>query len=274
MEMKFSILSWNVEEFNGSAAQLASVADHIRELDPDVFGLFEVENVNIIDLITQELPGYDYSLTDGPQNKEILLGVRRGKFDQAIFSQKRQFKAYNPRLRPGALLSLSIGGEFYNVLFLHTDSGTEAPDFGNRNEMFEKIWSLKNALDKQSPEGTGARFVVLGDLNTMGLQFPSRRKSDTRVSEAGEIEALAGFAKRRGMLLLRKEFPHTFNNGKLVSDLDHVLASDNIPFRELGQVEGEPFHVRVTGWQQLEGDARETFIETISDHCSLYCEVL
>ena len=272
--MRFSLLSWNVEEFEGSAPHLIGVSDHIRGLDPDVFSLFEVQNVNIIDLITNHLPQYDYSLTDGPQNKEILVGVRRGKFEQSIFSQKRQFKVFNPYLRPGALLTLSSAGEFFNILFLHTDSGTEAPDFGNRNAMFEKIWSLKKALEKKSPEATGARLIVLGDLNTMGLQFPTRRKGDIKVSEADEIKALEGFAKRYDMLLLSKEFAHTFNNGTLISNLDHILATDNIKFAELGHTEGEePFYVKVTGWQQLEGDARREFIETISDHCSLYCEI-
>jgi len=271
--MKFSLLSWNVEEFKGSAPQLLKVSHHIKDLAPDVFGLFEVENVNIIELMTDQLPEYDYSLTDGPQIKEILIGVRRGKFEQSIFSQKRQFKAFNPFLRPGALLTLSLAGEFYNILFLHTDSGTEAPDFGNRNEMFEKIWSLKKALDKKAPEATGARLIVLGDLNTMGLQFPTRRKSDIKVSEADEIRALKRFAKKRDMVLLSKEFAHTFDNGKVISDLDHILATDNITFGELGHTAGKPFYVKVTGWQQLEGEARKEFIETISDHCSLYCEI-
>jgi len=33
------------------------------------------------------------------------------------------------------------------------------------------------------------------------------------------------------------------------------------------------FAVRVEGWQQLGGNARKTFIEMVSDHCALYCEV-
>jgi len=271
--MKFSVLSWNVEAFRGSQAQLANVAAHIRSLNPDVFGLFEVENVNIVALIGEHLPEYDYFLTDGPENKEVLVGARRGKFEQSVFTQKREFKAYNPTLRPGALLSVSLAGEFYNILFLHTDSGTEAPSFGNRNEMFDKIWKLKAALDKQASSGAG-RFIVLGDLNTMGLQFPARKKSDTRVSEADEIKALQDLASKQGLTLLVKEFDKTFNNGKLTSDLDHVLATNNLTFGELGQALGQPFFVKVTGWQQLTGAARKKFIETISDHCSLYCEVL
>ena len=267
--MKFSLLSWNVEKFKGSTQQLKKVAQYIGDHGPDVFGLFEVENLNIIALITTQLPEYDYHLTDGPENKEILVGVRRGKFAQTIFSQKREFKVYNPYLRPGALLSVQIDGDFTNMLFLHTDSGTEAGDFGNRQDMFEKIWSLKKALDSSSP----ARLIILGDLNTMGMQFPTRRKSDRRVTEEEEIAGLEEFARKRDMALLTKEFDETFNNGKLISNLDHILATDNLSFKEQGQTDGAPFQVKVTGWNQLTGSKRKTFIETISDHSLLFCEI-
>ncbi|NIN63530.1 MAG: hypothetical protein GTO63_02200 [Anaerolineae bacterium] len=62
----FSLLFWNVEEFDGAVAQLSQVSDHIRVPAPDVFGLAEVQNVDILDLIRNHLPEYDYSLTDGP----------------------------------------------------------------------------------------------------------------------------------------------------------------------------------------------------------------
>jgi len=39
-------LSWNVEAFDGSEVQLKNVAEHINNLQPDVFGLFEVENID------------------------------------------------------------------------------------------------------------------------------------------------------------------------------------------------------------------------------------
>lgn len=273
--MRFSLLSWNVERFDGDTAQLTRVAEHIKTLDPDVFGLFEVENIDIIDLVTSHFPEYDFHLTDGPENKEILVGVRKGKFQQSTFSQKREFKVHNPYLRPGALLTLKLHDELYNVLFLHTDAGTEARDFGNRYEMDDKIWSLKKALDKlASAHSLDSRFIVLGDLNTMGLLYPTQREStDRRISEAEEIEALETAAKRRNMVFLHKEFSTTFSDEKEEANLDHIFATNNISFKEFGQRDGEPFFVRVTGWQQLQGDEKKEFIRTISDHCSLYCEI-
>ncbi|NIN63531.1 MAG: hypothetical protein GTO63_02205 [Anaerolineae bacterium] len=119
------------------------------------------------------------------------MGARRDEFDQVTFSQKREFKLYNPYLRPGALVTLETSGELYNVLFLHADSGTEARDFGNRYEMYEKIWSLKGALNRLADAlSLDCHFLVLADLNTMGLLFLTRRRSDRRVSQTEEIKAL------------------------------------------------------------------------------------
>ena len=125
--MKFSVLSWNIEHFKGGVVRLKRVAVHIKRHKPDVFALLEIENVNVRTLMEQEFPGYDFALTDGPQVQEILVGWRRTAFEQAVFSQKREFDVGNDRLRPGALLSVKHSGIWYNLLFLHTDSGTDAP---------------------------------------------------------------------------------------------------------------------------------------------------
>ena len=114
--MGYSFLSWNVEHFREGPDRLQRVVQHIRAQDPDVFGLLEVERIAVRDLMRNAFPTYTFGITDGPESMEILVGWRTAKFDQAIFTQKREFKAYNPRLRPGALLSVRIGQDFHNLL--------------------------------------------------------------------------------------------------------------------------------------------------------------
>jgi endonuclease/exonuclease/phosphatase family metal-dependent hydrolase len=271
--MKFSILCWNVEHFKASDQRVEKVADHIKQHDPDVFALLEVESLDVLDLMRHSFPEYNFSITDGPQRQEILAGYRRDKFGQVIFTQKREFKAFNPSLRPGALLTLLVGDRYYNLLFLHTDSGTNAPDFGNRTEMFEKIWKLKSALDKKPP-GKDGRLVVMGDLNTMGLQYPKPDPRRPTVMPEAELNALSYLADKVNMQILTKEFDKTFNNGSLEADLDHVIASANLRFSPLGErPDGTKFFVRISGWQQLANAKRKDFIANISDHCALYVEV-
>jgi hypothetical protein len=225
--MSIRVLSWNVEEFDGTATQLNRVVNLIQGQQPHVFALSEVERLNVVDLMQNRFGDYDFHITDGPQNKEILVGHQRAAFDQAIFAQKREFKAYNPRLRPGALLTVRTGGEYFNFLFLHTDSGTMARDFGNRYEMFEKIWHLKRGLDRIN-DPNPANLLVMGDLNTMGLQFPRRLVAHRILDEDDEIDGLRLLARRAHMAILPKEFDETFNNLRFVSDLDHALASEHM----------------------------------------------
>lgn len=283
--MDVTVTAWNVQEFGKktlSAAALRQrvkgVAEHIRSTDPHIFGILEVEKIDVLELIEGEFPDFDFGFTEGRDsnnkpNKEILVGWKRGVLDQVTFSQKRQFNLNNPFLRPGALLSFRKADNWYNVLFLHTDSGTEARDFGNRYEMFDKVWNLRKALDKKVGGNKRERLVVVGDLNTMGLQFPTRRKADLVVSGPGEIEALEKFAEKQMMTRLQKSHDVTWKKfGKnWTSDLDHVIASDIADFKTLGNrsSDGEPFTVQVSGWVDNTAVKREKFIEKLSDHSSL-----
>ena len=45
--MALRVLSWNVEHFR-SGGRVKAVADHINRHDPDVFALYEVENLGVL----------------------------------------------------------------------------------------------------------------------------------------------------------------------------------------------------------------------------------
>ncbi len=264
------LLSWNIENFKGKDPErLTEIAAHIHREDPDLFCLFEVENVNIIELVQAHFKNFIFNLTEGPQNKEILVAYNKYKFQSAIYTQRRSFQIYNPYLRPGALLSLKYKHTFYNFLFLHADSGVDPSDFGNRTEVLKKVFKLKKSLDKKG----ASHLVVAGDLNTMGMFYPSRRMADVRVSAVDEIQQLAKDAGKAGMRLLTKQHHETFNNGKVRSDLDHVLASKQLKIRKRGHSDSG-YEVKVWGWNQLEGDAQKHFIRNISDHSALVLEIL
>lgn len=271
------VLAWNVEHFKGTRTRIGKVVDHIKAQGPDIFGILEVKRANVRSLMEDHFPGYDFALTDGRQVQEILIGWRRSKFQAAAFSQKREFKAYNPSLRPGALLSVRRGGKYLNVLFLHTDSGTKASDFGNRHEMFEHIFKLKRKLDRMAPDNDG-NLITIGDLNLMGLRYPTGRRRDELVEGDDEISSLSSFARSHGLTLLNKSHDETFNNGRgLRSDLDHALVSRSLALKVLGNREirgrATDYHVHVEGWNQLSGSRRRNFIDNISDHSSIRLEV-
>ncbi|MEK9661670.1 MAG: endonuclease/exonuclease/phosphatase family protein [Alphaproteobacteria bacterium] len=277
---KFSFLAWNIRHFKVSEARLNDVDAFITELDPDVFGLIEYQGKAAIrELMVERFPEYDFAVTDSTGNLEVVVGFRRGKFEQVVWTQKRQFNDVKRHLRPGALISLRYGGEFYNLLFLHTDSGTTESDYRNRKKVFSKVWKLKKALGKRSRSGR-SNLIVLGDLNTMG-------KGRT-ISGETEIRYLEKAAKRSGMRFASKDFGATWsqwgkgprgNRRKLRSDelaglttsnLDHVIVADEIEFVPAGD-NGEDIHVK--GWRQLDGADKATFLWSLSDHCGIYGRV-
>src|SRR5574343_106942 len=242
--MALRILSWNVEHFRGGDRTKA-VAEHILKQKPDVFALYEVENLAVLELMRTYFPKYVFHITDGPESQEILVGFKQNASYQPTFVQKREFKAYNPSLRPGACLTLRKGNAYINLLFLHTDSGTDAPAFGNRAEMFAYVWKMKNAMDTLGEDG---HFIVTGDLNTMGLTFPSPAKKNLVVAAEREIAALGEAALSAEMVLL--------NKGLTVNT-------------KVKRPDGAAFHGGGRGWQRWGGAARAECSAKVSDHCAL-----
>ena len=278
--MKFSFLSWNVRNYRGDPNRLADADDLITSLDPDVFGLIEFRaKKDVRTLMFEQFREYDFSITDSRNGLELVVGVRRGKFEQVIWTQRRDFMVRNPHLRPGGLISVACDGAYYNLLFLHAKSGRSKADHAARQEMFRKIWKLRGALRANAPDGRD-NLVVLGDVNTMGWQG--------QVTGKEEIAALAADAGMNGMALAAKDREATWHDwgkgprgrrrklgladvaGAKRSDLDHVIHSS-----ELG-VEGRfptKDRVHVLGWNQLPAQARIDFLWDLSDHSALYGRV-
>ena len=267
--MGFSFVVWNVEKFNYSPQRTTAVGNLIQNHDPDVFGILEFLAKDAARKLvrSEDFQSYDFAFTDSEQGIEILVGWKRGKFAQALYTQRRELQAGNSRLRPGGLLSVLEKGDsvFTNLLFLHTDSGTDALAYKNRQTMFEKVWSMKKALTKLPEQDGQARLVAMGDLNTMG------RKGGPNAAE--EITDLAAQATKAGMKMLQKSHDKTWSSdGKKMSNLDHVIASDELQFKAL-QAGTPAIQILVDGWVNRTGEARLNFVKNISDHSLLYGEV-
>jgi hypothetical protein len=275
MSKKFSVLVWNIEHFKGGITRMNEIAVYLHHYDPDIFVILETENIDVINLAREHLPDYDYFITDGPQLQEILIGQKRGVFEQIIFSQKREFQVGNDRLRPGALITAVKDGDFYNLLFLHMDSGTDASAFGNRFEMFGKIENLINSIRKKS--NGNSRMIVAGDLNTMGMCFPTNTKNNFRVQMEDEIDGFTKIVEKYRMILPAKQFDATWksSSSRKTSNLDHVIVSEDIALNPLGKTPaGKDFFVAVDGWQQSQSPEEELhYLNNISDHCMMYFEV-
>jgi len=111
--MSFSFLVWNVENFRGNnATRRQRVADLIGFHNPNVFCIIEFQAKNAArSLIANHFTQYDFGVTDSKRSLELLVGWRRGKFQQLIFTQRREFLAGDIDLRPGGGRGLLIPAE-------------------------------------------------------------------------------------------------------------------------------------------------------------------
>jgi len=272
MAKAFSLVSWNVEHFKDDPSRVTRVVDFLTAPEggnrPDVFGLYEVEGKQVYDALVGKMPGYSFHITEGPQTQEILVGVRSNL--TAFFTQKLEFKSGNKSLRPGALLSLHLDNEDYSILFLHTKSGASPLGLGLRDDMFERSLKFRRTIEKAAQTAQwSSRYLFLGDLNTMGMPYPFNRSIDAET----ELRKLDGRASRVHMRRLTKSSPATWSNGSASSippsDLDHVVASDSLDFRQFNGAD-----VQVRGWASQSTPAQQdNWIKRYSDHSLLYMEV-
>ncbi len=268
MTIAFSVASWNVEHFKGVPGRVQRVVDFMSAQAPDVFALYEVEGAEVFQALVSRMPNYTFHITEGPQVQEILLGVRHGL--SAFFTQKLEFKVGVTALRPGALLTVTIDGAYYPMLFLHTASGNDPRGLGLRDDMLARGCEFRRVLNIADRTGR-ANYIFLGDFNTMGMVY--HYVSGRNIGPEDELAKLAAEAKRRNMRILTKDAPATWSNGSASAtppaNLDHVVAADHLKFTPFGQGE-----VTVRGWPKEESTAdQDEWIRQYSDHGLLYFEV-
>jgi exonuclease III len=270
MAKAFSVASWNVEHLRsqGTRSRVEDVVEFLAQQDPDVFALYEVEGKEVFDALTSMMPGYTFHITEGRQVQQILLGVRARI--TAFFTQKTEFRSGVSLLRPGALLTLTVGGENYSLLFLHTKSGTDPRGLGLRDDMLDRALKFATTLDRRAPDASRANYIFLGDFNIMGMEYRFVRERD--IVATHELQKLERGARRRQMKVLDKDEPNTWwGGGKLApSNLDFVVARSHMRFKKFG----DGAEVSVRGWPKLTDEAeRLRWVRELSDHGLLFFQV-
>jgi len=184
------------------------IIKHIKKFDPDVMAIYEVEGKDVYNHMVNSFPHYTFSITEGPQTQEILVGVRGSL--TAFFSQRVEFKSGNAFLRPGMLLSLHIANEDYSILFLHTKSASKPIGLGIRDDKFLHAFNLKKKLDQVEGGNNKSKFIVVGDLNTMGMIYPFDKEIDDKI----ELQKLEIDSHKVGMRFLTKNYEKTWTDGR------------------------------------------------------------
>jgi hypothetical protein len=277
MPKLFSVLSWNIEHFKDdpTPTRVNKVVDFVKLQNPDVFGIFEVEGKTIFDALVSRMPDFTFQITEGEETQEILVGVR--KTLTAFITQKTEFRSGTTHMRPGQLVTVVKGGVNYAILFLHLASGPDPRGMGLRDDMIERAFDFRKTLDKAEGGEGKAHYIFLGDLNTMGLEYPFNKDIDA----ATELKKADKYGQRAKIQLTRlvKTHDFTWSNGTTSSlppsNLDHVYASSNLQFSTFVRPSDNlTANVSVRGWVDLDTAAKkDKFIKELSDHSLLFFEV-
>lgn len=271
MAKAFSIASWNVEHFKDDPSRIGRVVSFLAAQNPDVVALYEVEGKEVFASMTAQFPGYTFQITEGEQTQEILVGVRSSL--TAFLTQKLEFKSGTTAMRPGLLATITVAGKSYCVLFLHLASSNEPRGFGLRDDMAVRAIKFRKTLDRAA--GGKAHYLFLGDLNTMGLNYPYQKDIDVATElKKWDARAAQYYAMRR----LAKTHDATWSNGSGSSipdsNLDHVYAANHLKFKLFLRPDGAKAEVDVRGWtNQPTAAAKDKWIKDFSDHSLLYLEV-
>ena len=275
MAKVFSIASWNVEHFKEDPTRVDRVIDFVKAQNPDVFGLYEVEGATIFTSLVSKMPNYTFQITEGVETQEILVGVKKPL--TAFITQKTEFRSGTTHMRPGQLVTIVKDGKNYALLFLHLSSGTDPRGMGLRDDMLERAFEFRITLDRASGGPGKARYLFLGDFNTMGMKYPFDRSILAEV----ELKKWDNYAARPtiSMRRLPKSHDATFFNGSTSSippsNLDNVYASKNLRFKTFfHSINGTPVEVDVRGWvNEPTAAQKDEWIGKFSDHSLLYFEI-
>lgn len=274
----FSVASWNVEHFkeDPTGTRVNRVVDFVKSINPDVFGLFEVEGATVFDALVTTMPNYTFQITEGVQTQEILIGVK--KTLTAFITQKTEFRSGTTHMRPGQLVTITKDDQIYSLLFLHLSSGPDPRGMGLRDDMLQRAFDFRKVLDKAQGGDGKARYLFMGDLNTMGLEYPF----DRDIEAALELKKWDQYGKRVKIQMRRLAKTHDatwFNGSKSrlpLSNLDHVFASTNLKFKTFARTsDGGTAEVNVQGWvDETTIAAKDAWIAKYSDHSLLYLEIV
>ncbi len=181
-EGHFRVATWNIRFFPQPSTDVERTGEVLAELDADLIAVQEIADAEALAFLLEQVNARlaRQSLESGlgsPRHYRFVLadsGGHGGQFVGYVYDEKAVELSgvktltslqMTPDLRPGLFARVTSlrGGLDFQVIVMHTDSGTRDRDYQNRLRFLDSLdveLVERRALD--------ADVVVLGDLNTMG----------------------------------------------------------------------------------------------------------
>ena len=284
-EGHFRVATWNIRFFPEPSTDVERTGQILGALDADLVAVQEIADpaalTALLERVNSDLArrALDSGLTPPRHYRFVLAdtGGHGGQYVGYIFDenavrltdvQTLTRLQMTPDLRPGlfARAKSERGGLDFQIIVMHTDSGTRDRDYQNRLRFLDSLGvELGGRLDED------ADVLVLGDLNTMGRLAEGGLP---RVRAEQEIANLDERARDMGLRRLSNAPACTEYYRGRGSFLDHILvttAMAEAPSDAVARVFG---YCAAVDCQPVDPDRMPYDYAHVSDHCPVVIDLI
>ena len=283
-ESHFRVATWNIRFFPEPSTDTERTGQILAALDADLIAVQEIADSDTLAAMLEAVnarlaqQARASGLTSPRRYEHILAesGGHGGQFVGYIYDESAVRLSgvetltslqMTPDLRPGLFARVTSlrGGLDFQVIVMHTDSGTKDRDYQNRLRFMDSLaveLSVRGEVDSD--------VIVLGDLNTMGRLPDEEMPRVTAEEEIADLDARAGVMGLRRLSNLPVCTEYYRGRG---SFLDHILVSramTEAPSNAVARVAG---YCAVAGCQPLDRDDMPYDYAHVSDHCPVLIDL-
>ena len=284
-EGHFRVATWNIRFFPEPSTDVERTGQVLADLDADLIAVQEIADADalagLLERVNADLAlrALDSGMASPRHYRFVLAdsGGHGGQYVGYIYDENAVRLTdvetltrlqMTPDLRPGlfARVRSQRGDLDFQIIVMHTDSGTQDRDYQNRLEFLD---SLQVELDGRLD--VDADVLVLGDLNTMGRLAEG---SLPRVRAEQEIADLDERARDMGLRRLSNSPACTEYYRGRGSFLDHILvttAMAEAPSEAVARVFG---YCAETDCQPVDPDLMPYDYVHVSDHCPVVIDLI
>jgi endonuclease/exonuclease/phosphatase family metal-dependent hydrolase len=281
---EFRLATWNIRFFPEPNTDVERTAGALADLDADLIAVQEIADADalagMLELVNARLAARRTDPGREPRRYEFELaasGGHGGQFVGYVYDGNAVALSdvetltrlqMTPDLRPGLFARVKSlrGGLDFQIIVMHTDSGTKDRDYENRVRFRDSL-----AVELPGRRAVDDDIVVLGDLNTMGRLAEGDLP---RVRAEEEIADLDEDALEMGLRRLAVSPSCTEYYRGRGSVLDHILVSrsmDEVPPDAVARVGG---YCAATDCRPVDPDDMPYDYQHVSDHCPVVIDLV
>ena len=284
-EGHFRVVTWNIRFFPEPSTDVERTGEVLANLNADLIAVQEIADssalASMLDQVNSLLARqaresgqgfsrhYDYELAESGGHGGQFVGYVYDE-NSVELSDVKTLKSLQmtPDLRPGlfARVKSKRGGLDFQVIVMHTDSGTRDRDYQNRVRFLDSL-----GVELGERRAADADVIVLGDLNTMG------RLAEEGLGRVGWDEEVANLDRRAAEMGLSR-LPNSpscteYYRGR-GSFLDHILVSTAMAEAPAGSVARVFGYCAEADCQPIDQENMPYDYVHVSDHCPVVIDLI